>query len=276
MVIITRNKWINASVKYFSDLGIMEVYKMHKSTVIGQGGGKRGQSKQSKEVRERYQQQSAIRAGTRIRELVLANDLRYLWTLTYGEPVTDRQQVAQDFKKFIKRLNYALGDKVKYVAVMEIQEKRAKRSGKNVLHLHMAVNRYIDKVEVFELAWGHGYTFVSEHSEQILKVASYMAKYVKKGFNDPRVRAGEKKRYFCSQGLVRPERKAMYLTGEEIERVAVLADVAVEYDGARWYQIQNVNEKGKEFVEHYFKEETERSWRFLKYRHVAGRQFRTK
>lgn len=264
MVIITRNKWINASVKYFPDLGIMEVYKMHKSMVIGQGGGKRGQSKQSKEVRERYQQQSAIRAGTRIRELVLANDLRYLWTLTYGEPVTDRQRVAEDFKKFVMRLNYALGDKVKYVAVMEIQEKRAKRSGKNVLHLHMAVNRYIDKAEVFELAWGHGYTFVSEHSEQILKVASYMAKYVKKGFNDPRVRAGEKKRYFCSQGLVRPERKAMYLTDEDVGRLAVLADVGAEFDGASWYQIQNVNEKGKEFVDHYFKEETERSWRFFK------------
>jgi len=47
--------------------------------------------------------------------------------------------VAQDFKKFIKRLNYAVGDKVQYVAVMEIQEKRAKRYGKNVIHLHIYI-----------------------------------------------------------------------------------------------------------------------------------------
>jgi len=68
-----------------------------------------------------------------------------------------------------------------------------------------------------------------------------MAKYVKKGFNDERVRAGEKKRYFCSQGLIRPERCSMYLTAEEVGRLEALADVVVEYNGARWYQIRNVN-----------------------------------
>jgi len=264
MDIIPQIRLVNASVKYFPELNMMEVYKMPGGMITGVGGGKRGQSKKSEEMKARYQQQSAIRAGTRIRELILANNLRYLWTLTYGEEVTDRQQVAQDFKKFIKRLNYAVGDKVQYVAVMEIQEKRAKRYGKNVIHLHMAVDRWINKKEVLESAWGHGFTFVSDHSGKILEVASYMAKYVKKGFNDERVRAGEKKRYFCSQGLIRPERCSMYLTAEEVGRLEALADVVVEYNGARWYQIRNVNEKGKKFVDHFFKEETERSWRFFK------------
>ncbi len=260
--IIPCKVWINTSVKYYEELGIMEVYKMDKNILVDEGGGIRGQSKKDEDTKRKYQRQSAIRAGTRIRELVLANGLRYLWTLTYRDEVTDRCQVAKDFTLFVMRLSYALGEKVHYVAVIEVQEKRAAKTGKDILHMHMAVNGYIEK-EVMERTWGHGYTFVSKHSEDILRVAGYMSKYVKKGFEDERVRVKEKKRYFNSKGLIRPERQALYMSDEEVREIERVADKIIEYEGARWIQVKREDEEGVKHLISYFKELGERSWRSM-------------
>lgn len=252
----------NASVKYYPDQGILEVYKMDKARLKGSGGGRRGRSEKLKGERGRYQQQAAIRAGTTIRELVISNDLRYLWTLTYRDAMTDRWQVTKDFKEFMQRLNYRIGESLAYVAVLEIQEKRAQRTGKNVFHVHLATNVFIDK-KVVEDAWGHGFTFVSKHTGELLRVASYMSKYVKKGFEDKRVRVAEKKRYFNSKGLKRPPRKAMYLSMDQVRELEEIAHVKQDYEGASWLQVRAVDEKGIDSLLSYFKEPEERTWRVV-------------
>lgn len=251
-----KNALSNASVKYYPGENILEVYTLKSGFLKAGPGGKRGRSKKSVEVQELYQQQAAIRAGTRIRELVLSNSLRYFWTLTYAEDVDDRVRVAKDFKQFIQRLNYHLGEPARYVAVMEVQEERALKYGVDVLHVHFACDRWMDVHQIADI-WGNGFVFVSEHTGDILRVASYLAKYVKKGWSDERIRVREKKRYFCSKGLTRPERRSLYLTDAEVARIAKQAAVEVEFEGARWMQVKDAAGK----VENYIIGEGERSWR---------------
>ena len=247
MSIISQNSISNTSVKVYDNL--VEVYRLDKGWFPASDGGIRGQSNKSEKVKKQYQEQAALRAGTVVRELVLANDLRYLWTLTYSADVDKREEVATDFRLFVLRLNYAMKDKLDYVAVLEVQEERAKRYGVNVLHVHFACNRWMD-VRLVSDVWGHGFVFVSEHAGNLLNVAGYLSKYVKKGFHDARVRPVQKRRYFSSKGLQRPVRYTLYLSDAEAASVAARAAVTAEFDGAKWYQIKDGDElfKGKVFL----------------------------
>ena len=69
----------------------------------GVGGGIRG-SQIDESTIELYKKQSSSRAGTRIRRLVLANELKYMWTLTYADEITDIEQVLADFNNFKRNL----------------------------------------------------------------------------------------------------------------------------------------------------------------------------
>lgn len=259
MTIITRSTLFNASMKVYEDIGLIEVYRSNKILLKGAGGGVRGQSRRSEGERAIYQQQAAVRAGTTIRELVLANNLRYLWTLTYKNEINDRDVAMDDLKKFIKRLRYR-GYKFPYVAVMEIQEERAKKYGVDVIHFHLATNERV-KIEDLKKAWGLGHVFVSKHNGELFKVASYISKYVRKGFDDERVRSAEKKRYLCSRGLKRPL-KRQFLMGEvDLERFKDNADTLVEYEEGVWMQVPMVNSDGDSVLVNFYKNKFDEQWR---------------
>lgn len=259
MTIITRSMLFNASMKVYEDIGLIEVYRSNKILLKGAGGGVRGQSRRSEGERAIYQQQAAIRAGTRIRELILANNLKYLWTLTYREEISDRAVAMDDLKKFLKRLRRR-GYEIPYVAVMEIQEERAKKYGADVIHFHLATNERIEVKDLSE-AWGLGHVFVSKHDGELFKVASYISKYVRKGFDDERVRSAEKKRYLCSRGLKRPL-KRQFLMGEvDLERFKDNADTLVEYEEGVWMQVPMVNPEGEAVLVNFYKNKFDEQWR---------------
>ena len=259
MTIITRSMLFNASVKVYEDIGIIEVYRSNKILLKGAGGGVRGRSARSEGQRALYQQQAAVRAGTSIRELILANKLCYLWTMTFADEIEDRDFAMDEMKKFIKRLRWR-GYKLPYVAVMEVQEERAKKYGVDVIHFHLATNERV-KIEDLKKAWGKGYVFVSEHNGELFKVASYISKYVRKGFDDERVRSAEKKRYLCSRGLKRPL-KRQFLMGEvDLERFKDNADTLVEYEEGVWMQVPMVNPEGEAVLVNFYKNKFDEQWR---------------
>lgn len=156
-----------------------------------------------------YREQARIRAGSTVRRLVKENDLYIMWSLSYAADVIDRDRALNDFKNFVKRLNYQLGEKIPYVAVVEVQKKRQARTGKAVLHFHMAIDRYIKKEQLQQI-WKHGNVFFTNFKDtkerisgSVQSVAGYMSKYLKKDMEDNPEMAG-RKMYLNSHGLRRP------------------------------------------------------------------------
>jgi hypothetical protein len=128
-------------------------------------------------------------------------------TLTYRGEVTDLTQVLKDFSKFQKRFAYAFyGTKdlpQKYLAVYEIQRKRAKKYGKEVWHFHCVYFNlpWIDK-HLMQDCWSHGFIDVRDVSA-VGNIGFYMTKYMLKDANDPKT-IGHRL-YLTSAGLKRPQ-----------------------------------------------------------------------
>jgi hypothetical protein len=233
--IISQKSYFNTSFKVYPD-GMVEVWKMKKGyQEKGTGGGKRG-IQENKQKKQMYQYQASWRASSTVRQLVLANELRYLWTLTYKEQVDDRKQASRDFENFMRRLRRLVMQQLPYVAVMEIQQKRAAREGVEVIHFHMALDQNVH-VDLVRQAWGHGFVFVSEHQGEKEKVASYLAKYLKK--DGEQVRDEEEKRYFCSKALKRPQKGSCCLTEEQFNAMKGMASTVVGFDDSEWIQIKH-------------------------------------
>ena len=224
------------SIKTFENIDHVEVFLMTKEIRRKRlGGGKRGMQ-QNESLQELYQKQASIRAGSRIRELVLANNMKYMWTLTYEREETDPVVVKNDFKKFIMKLKYRLKDKVPYVAVIEIQEERSEKAGKDILHIHFATNSRIDIKKVNE-AWENGFVFVSEFSGELFKIAGYLGKYIKKDIDASQIRLKEQKRYLTSRGLLRPLRASVLIPESEFNNIMSTADAITEFEQGVWMKI---------------------------------------
>lgn len=241
MDIITQeniNEFIwNTSVKVFDKINKAEVFIVtdYKIRRKGVGSGIRG-TQQDEKTQELYRQQSAIRAGSRIRELVLANNLKYMWTLTYSDEITDAEQVKIDFNNFKRNLNHRTGKNINYVAVIEIQEERSQKAGKDILHLHFATDKRIDIKKVNE-AWKKGFVFVSEYSGDIGKVSGYLSKYIKKGIDSTAIRDKEQKRYMTSKGLAKPLRITLVTSQEDYLKFLPIATAVKEFEEGIWLQV---------------------------------------
>jgi len=227
----------NTSVKVFDKIDKAEVFIVKDYNVRrkGAGSGIRG-TQQDEKTQELYRQQSAIRAGGRIRELVLANDLKYMWTLTYSDEITDAEQVKIDFNNFKRNLNHRTGKNINYVAVIEIQEERSQKAGKNILHLHFATDKRIN-IKKVEEAWKKGFVFVSEYSGDIGKVSGYLSKYIKKGIDSTAIRGKEQKRYMTSKGLAKPLRITLITSQEDYLKFLPIANVVKEFEEGIWLQV---------------------------------------
>ncbi len=221
----------NYTYRYYSD-GEIELTWFKEMQLIGRNGGRKLMSDNispiSQERKELYRYQARIRAGSNIRQLVKENNLKYMWTLTYADEITSREIALDDFKKFIKRLTYQIGDKIPYVAVTEVQKARQRKTGTAVLHFHMAIDRFID-IKALYKAWKHGFVFVStyENGKKISgdknSVASYLSKYLKKDMEENPQNEG-KKMYLNSKGLNRPNKGHGVATDEEREDIKKLAN----------------------------------------------------
>lgn len=239
----------NASIKIYPQ-GIKEVYRLKNAVRVKGGGGIRGSEKDEK--RKQYNQDKGDRrARTKIREIIIANDLRYHWTFHYGDDVEDREVASYDFMKFIQRLNYYEKDKLPYIAVMEIQQERKKKYGKEVIHFHLATDRYIRFEDMLKI-WGHGGCYVTKYSGDVMLVALYMTKYITKSKSEEQVREIEQKRYLRSKGLKEPIREQLLMSEDEFEKLKEKANIVKEFEdgedegliNAEWIQIVEDVKKG--------------------------------
>ena len=144
---------------------------------------------------------SVRRARTQVRRLTEANVRQWgnykpiFSTLTQKENIESLITSNRRFSLFVKRLSYAVGHDLKYVAVPEFQKRGS-------VHYHIIFFNlpYID-VHKFEKVWGFGMTNI-QVIKKIDRTGHYLAKYFTKAVKDPRL--FQKKAYFSSRGLLRP------------------------------------------------------------------------
>ncbi len=168
---------------------------------------------------EQLREKAFIRARAKIQRLINSNVFSYkkdkgknkgqpyppvFFTSTFGENMTDIVKANYEFTKFIKRLNYEFGyDKatLKYVTVIEFQDKRAKKyNQKATIHYHTVFFNlpYRDN-RVFTKIWGQG-RIDNVVAYNLKGVANYFTKYMIKDLDDTRLQGS--KSYFTSVALL--------------------------------------------------------------------------
>ncbi len=151
-------------------------------TVAGTQTGKR--RKKNKEV-------NLMRARREIRNYINSNDGYYppykstFLTLTFRENLTDIKKANNHFKKFILRLNYKTGHKIKYITVIEFQKRGA-------VHYHTIFFNLPFRTDL-QTIWGQGYIKIKA-LEKVDNVGAYICKYLQKEHYDDRLQG--KKKYF--------------------------------------------------------------------------------
>lgn len=146
---------------------------------------------------------SIARARQNLYRLIMANiDEKQKYknlfvTLTFKENITDIKQANYEFKKFMQRFNFFYRKKVKYITVIEFQERGA-------IHYHALFFNipFIKDLHLkIEKIWGLGYTAIKPLTD-INNVSAYVSKYIRKGFFDKRLFT--QKCYFSSRDCIRP------------------------------------------------------------------------
>jgi hypothetical protein len=172
---------------------------------------------------ERSASEAVRRARSKIRRYAVSNRLNRLGTLTYaGGGCHEPEQLRADVAAFFKGLRPALGGgRLPYVWVPEWHP------GGHGLHVHFAVGRYVPQGLIRDV-WGRGHVHIkligdlpvgSGALAEARVAARYLCKYVGKGLDDDRRRAGLH-RYEVGQGF---QPVPVVLTGRSDEEVLALA-----------------------------------------------------
>lgn len=151
--------------------------------------------------KEELQKKSSKRAKRDLTRIIYCNvkeGSKFL-TLTYTDNIEDLDISNNEFKKFIKRLNYKYGLSLKYTAVVELQKRGA-------IHYHVILYNLTQDMLVNELAtvWRNGFIkfkIIQNTYEDVEKVKNYMLKDITKNH----IKLAGRKRYFNSRGIKRPE-----------------------------------------------------------------------
>lgn len=186
--------------KYVLSGDIIEIYKYEKDIKVqGNKAGRAGKS-DSETDKKKNRGDSLSRAKKTLRRLINTNvkqfgNMAKFVTLTFAENVTDLSFANNEFKKFIKRLNYELGMKVHYSAVVEFQKRGA-------VHYHLVFyNVEYIPAKLLETVWGNGFVKINK-IDRVDNVGAYVTKYMTKDNEDDRL-VGQKS-YFNSRGLYKP------------------------------------------------------------------------
>ncbi len=168
--------------------------------------GRAAEVSTSEEQKKENRNKVMSRAKKTVRRLINANVYKYkdsndniirpkFVTLTFKDLVTDVKKANYEFKKFIKRLNYKLGYKVKYVTVIEFQQRGA-------IHYHVVFFNliYMNSNDLADL-WKNGFIKINA-IDDCDNVGAYVSKYMTKDNDEDKLR-GEKC-YFSSRGLFKP------------------------------------------------------------------------
>ena len=239
-------KFYNNKVVYSGD--IIEVYEYEKSVVLGETNSRVGRSVEANEEDKiRHRKNTLDRARKNVRRIINANVKRWgerakFLTLTFNEHITEIEKANYEFKKFRQRLEYELGIKLKYLAVIEFQ-----KSGR--IHYHVVFfNLPFIRANDLASIWGNGFIKINEISH-VDNIGAYVTKYMTKDHDDERLKG--KKSYFMSRGLYKPIEK--YLNEKEIADLkGSLSHKEVyknvfqnEYMGNILYTQYNMNSKGE-------------------------------
>lgn len=146
------------------------------------------QHTQKKSVRTgRTLKRSASQKRTRLFNIGLCNlnqaqDSRVKFlTLTVAEPQFNMSVLSRMFTKFIMRLEYHLGYKVKYIGIPERHDsKKTQENRRGSYHIHaIFFNVPYLSIQEYQRLWDHGFSYVKAISvEDSYKGLSYVLKYL--------------------------------------------------------------------------------------------------
>ncbi len=184
--------------KYVITGDIVEVYSYSKYC-SGKGGAHRT-TEDSTDIENALKNYANTNQRRRdmVRRLACCNfDSAYdkFFTLTFRDNITDVKQANYLFMKFIQRLKWKFGKEIKYLAVIEFQDRGA-------VHYHVLSNiPFIPANELQEM-WGNGFVYINAITH-VDNIGAYIVKYMTKDNMDERLQG--KKAYLYSRNLRRPE-----------------------------------------------------------------------
>ena len=198
---------------------VYEILEYERSVVLGEQKRSIGRSSEnvSEEDKKINRGKTLKRAKTDLRRLINANINQYgttskFVTLTFAENIQDIKSANYEFKKFRQRLEYELGEKLKYVVVIEFQKRGA-------IHYHSLFFNlpYIENNRLAEI-WKNGFVKINK-IDDVDNIGAYVTKYMTKEQQDEAKsdRLRGQKSYFTSRGLKKP---IEIIKKEEIEQVA--------------------------------------------------------
>ena len=181
---------------------VIEVYEYEKSVHFGYKDTRKNSkgrgSIASADDKEKNREKVLSRARKDLRRILNCNIQKYskFLTLTFKDNVQDLDYANNEFKNFIKRLNYHYGIKIKYTAVIEFQKRGA-------IHYHCILYNLVQKINVQELQeiWKHGFIKINS-IDNVDNVGAYVCKYMTKTDDD---RLLGRRMYFNSRGLNKPQ-----------------------------------------------------------------------
>lgn len=157
-------------------------------------------------LKEKNREIVLMRARRDIRNFVNANVYQYyddkgnvifpkFLTLTFKDNIKDLKVANENFKNFIKRMNYYLKIKLKYLYVREFQKRGA-------VHFHCIFFNmpYVSHSKLLEI-WNLGSVNIKK-IDDVDNVGAYVCKYLKKDMINPKF--CEQRIYDKSRGLIKP------------------------------------------------------------------------
>lgn len=164
----------------------------------------RGERSYEKKKKEKRREDSVYRARANIKRIVDGN----AWcdgytpifiTFTFGEHITEPKDANKEWSLFVKRINFKLKRKLKYLTVIEFQKQG--RVHYHVLYFDLP---YIENIKtLFSDVWGNGFVNIKTIKD-VVHLGGYVSKYLTKENIDKKL-VGQKA-FFCSRNISKPQK----------------------------------------------------------------------
>jgi hypothetical protein len=177
-------------------------------------------------------EKSNYRAKTNLKREIWANvgkwgeEFPKFVTFTQGAEnwISELGPANYEMRKGIQRLEYYVGHKLHYTAVVQFQKRGA-------VHHHVLFYDlpFIDAHKLREI-WGRGFVKINA-IDDIMNTARYVSSYMGKDMHgEPDARFWAKKRYFSSKGLFKPIEKRY----KRLDDMPTITDTKLEYEADFW------------------------------------------
>lgn len=204
MVLISNDKLVRFSNKrLFISGNVVELYEYEKPYSYNWLSYEKKPSGKEKEKRE----DSVFRSRKKIRRIIFANANQYGYkpifiTFTFKDNVTSIATSNRYWATYIKKMKYKFGKNLKYITVIEFQNKRAKKYNQQAtIHYHTLFFNlpYIKNIKgEFSKIWPYGWVKIKT-IKHVRSLGAYVSKYLQKEVMDNRLIGN--KAFFSSRGL---------------------------------------------------------------------------